>query len=62
MIDKNKLREFLVKENVKANDEIAKGGAIHIYYYNLGHAHATAETITKLDAGEFDSKEGDKHV
>ena len=62
MIDKKKLREYLVKENVKANDAIDQSSAIHISYYNLGHANATAEIITKLDSGQFDIREGDENV
>lgn len=56
MISKEGLRKFLMERNVEANDEIVKGDAIHIYYYNFGHACATAEIIKKLDAGEFDEE------
>ena len=56
MISKEKLRKFLISRHKEANSEIAKDNAIHVYYYNLGHAHATAEIITKLDAGEFEEE------
>jgi len=60
MIDKEKLREFLMSRNQEANNEVAKDSAVHLYYYNLGQSHATDEIITKLDSGEFDTEEG-KH-
>lgn len=59
MIDKNKLRKFLVSRNAEANTRFTGAGGGECFY-QLGQAHATAEIITKLDSGEFDTEEG-KH-
>ena len=61
MIDKIKLCEFLKNRHAEANAVSGRSGGGE-YVYQLGQAHITAEIITKLDSGEFDIKEGDKHV
>lgn len=61
MLDKIKLCEFLKNRHAEANAVSGNSGGAE-YFYQLGQAHATAEIISKLDSGQFDIKEGDKHV
>ena len=57
MISKEKLRKFLDKENKKFCEIMIKTGSCGQFCYEQGYADATAEIITKLDAGEFDEDE-----
>ena len=53
MINKEKLREFLIERHTEAHAlSNCAGGAG--YFYQLGQAHVLAAIITKLDSGKFD--------
>ena len=56
MINKERLRECLEKENKKFCEIMSKNHSHGQFCYEQGYADATAEVITKLDAGEFDVK------
>jgi hypothetical protein len=52
MIDKEKLREFLIRQHHEAYAHAASAGGSE-HYYQLGQAHALAKIIAKLDNEEF---------
>ena len=61
MIDKKKLHEFLTNRHAEAS-KVCDNSAGAEYYYQLGQANATAAIISKLNSGQFEIREGDKHV
>ena len=57
MINKEKLRKFLMECNVEENENVVADDSYPSHRaYHLGQAHITAVIITKLDAGEFDEE------
>ena len=55
MIDKEKLREFLIERHTEAHALSNRSGGAD-YFYQLGQAHVLAAIITKLYSGKFEIK------
>jgi hypothetical protein len=58
MIDREKLKKFLIKHDREAHmNSISVHADSSEYYYELGRAHALHEIIRKFNKGDFDNEE-----